>query len=173
MPQPELFKIQTRGHVPRRIRRHIPYHIVVKRAPQLASLRANVKTVATLLRATQKRYPEVAVHEVSVMHSHVHLLMTTRVPHLLSRFLQFFCSRIALAINQKLHRRGTFWLQRYFHVGIDNRRRLRHVIRYIRQNPQVAGLCVAMGKDPWATPHPRANEIFQVQPLAAWLTRML
>jgi len=75
-----------------------------------------------------------------VMPNHVHMLLEVIEGHSLWRIMQSLKVRTARECNRALGTSGRFWEPEYYDRYIRNEQHLRNAIRYIHQNPVVAGL---------------------------------
>jgi REP element-mobilizing transposase RayT len=76
-----------------------------------------------------------------VMPNHVHCLMTRFDEYELSDILHSIKSFTAHEANNRLDRKGQFWIEEYFDRYIRNEEHFQKTVRYIEDNPVKAGLC--------------------------------
>ena len=93
----------------------------------------------------------VAVHAYALMTNHVHLLVTPRVAHGISRMLQCIGSRYVRAVNKAQDRRGTLWEGRHRACVVADDRHLLAACRYIDLNPVRAGIVAHPGQYAWSS----------------------
>ncbi len=92
----------------------------------------------TMLLFDGERY---ALHAWVIMPNHVHALLTVANGHELARTMHSWKSFTASAANRVLGKQGAFWQREYFDRYIRNERHFETALRYIEENPVVAGLC--------------------------------
>jgi acyl-coenzyme A synthetase/AMP-(fatty) acid ligase/REP element-mobilizing transposase RayT len=83
-----------------------------------------------------------------VMPNHAHVLLRMRPGHDLAGFMKRVKGVSARRINQLLGRDGPVWQKDYFDRYIRDGRHFSNVLRYIENNPVVAGLAATPGE--WA-----------------------
>lgn len=81
-----------------------------------------------------------AVHAYILMTNHVHLLLTPREPHAVSRLMQAIGRRYVRTINDRYQRSGTLWEGRFRSSLIDSERYFLVCQQYIELNPVRAGM---------------------------------
>ena len=74
----------------------------------------------------------------SIMPNHVHIVFNLKkdLPVVLKRIK----GKSARIINQQLNKTGSLWEREYFDVVIRNEKHLNATIKYVLQNPVIAGL---------------------------------
>ena len=124
-----------------------PVHGTLRVRAALPSLRgAGVfRAVSDALAASSRR--GFRVLEFSVQSNHIHLLVEADDRTRLSRGLQGLKIRIARAVNRTLHRRGTFWAERYDARALATPREVRTALVYVLRNGHRHGTC-RRGFDP-------------------------
>ncbi len=75
-----------------------------------------------------------------VMPNHVHVVFSPLGDNTLHRVVHSWKSYSALAANRLLRRSGSFWQREYFDHSVRNEASLLRIVRYVRQNPEKAGL---------------------------------
>lgn len=96
------------------------------------------KTVAdAILHFRGKRYRLVTW---CVMPNHVHVVFSPFGEHNLQTIVHSWKSFSAKAANRLLGQTGRFWQREYFDHLIRDRASLSRIIRYVRENPEKAGL---------------------------------
>jgi REP element-mobilizing transposase RayT len=75
-----------------------------------------------------------------VMPNHVHVVFSPLGENRLEGILHSWKSFSALTANRLLRRRGPFWQREYFDHLVRNEGSLLKIIRYVKENPQKAGL---------------------------------
>ena len=91
-----------------------------------------------LLWADGSRY---ALYAWVVMPNHVHVLMSPRAGHEVSRLVQSWKGYSARRINELLGRSGALWQPDYYDRYIRDGRHFDAELAYIEANPVKAGLC--------------------------------
>lgn len=71
-----------------------------------------------LLRRCQQKYPGVRLHVPNFLSNHYHLLVSTRDPVSLARFMNLFNSLLARVVNLYLGRRDAVWGQTYSAIRV-------------------------------------------------------
>lgn len=96
-----------------------------------------------------KRY---LLHEWVVMPNHAHALLTPNPPHRLGDIVKTWKQFSALRANRLLGCVGKrFWQPESFDRWVrDDAERVR-IVRYVRENPVKAGLCLAASDWPWSS----------------------
>lgn len=87
-----------------------------------------------------KHEEDYLLHSFVVMPNHLHVLVTINDGVKLSKVLQNWKGGSARKINLKRHRLGTVWQQEFWDRLIRSRVHFDYVARYIRENPEKAGL---------------------------------
>ena len=157
-----------------------PVHGTLRVRAALPSLRgAGVfRAVSDALAASSRR--GFRVLEFSVQSNHIHLLVEAHDRTRLSRGLQGLKVRIARAVNRTLHRRGTFWAERYHARALATPREVRNALVYVLRNGQKHGTC-GSGLDPcssaawftgWECSTLRPVHPTPVVPPQTWLARV-
>ena len=75
-----------------------------------------------------------------VMPNHVHVIFSPLQEHTLEAILHTWKSYSALEANKLLGRTGRFWQREYFDHLVRHEASLLKITRYVRDNPQKAGL---------------------------------
>jgi len=94
---------------------------------------------------------DVAVHAYVLMTNHVHLLMTPKTGHGLSRVMQSVGTRYTRYINATQDRSGTLWEGRYRAAPITSDRYFLACQRYIELNPVRAGVAKGPASFRWSS----------------------
>ena len=79
-------------------------------------------------------------HAWVIMPNHVHCLTTLHADRKLEKVVKSWKSFSALNINKHLNREGPLWQEDYFDRLIRDAEHFTNCVRYIRRNPQKAGL---------------------------------
>jgi len=127
---------------------------------------------------------KVALHAYALMTNHVHLLVTPRMVHSVSRMMQAAGASYVRYVNKTQDRRGTLWEGRYRACVVGDDRHLLAACRYIDLNPVRAGIVrhpgeyrwssyralAGLAECGWLTPHPALAMIGAVPgaKYAAW-----
>lgn len=91
------------------------------------------------------------LHAFVVMHSHVHLMLTTRGEHQLDRVMHDICDTYALDFNQRHRRTGHLWVSPYRSRVVEGELYALACLRYIHHNPKRAGLVADPAAWPWSS----------------------
>jgi len=92
-----------------------------------------------------------AIHAYVLMTNHVHLLLTPRERHAVSRLMQQLGRRYVRKFNERHARSGTLWEGRFRSSVIDSERYFLVCQRYIEHNPVRASM-VRLARDyPWSS----------------------
>jgi REP element-mobilizing transposase RayT len=132
-----------------------PVHITQRLKPGLPSLRRDhlVRTVRTSIRRAHKADFRV-VHFV-VLSNHLHLIVEADGAPALGKGMQGLAIRLAKNLNRRLHRRGTFFAERYHARILRSPTQTRNAIRYVllnaRHHTQAPGTRFAY--DPYSSAH--------------------
>jgi len=103
------------------------------------------------------------IHAYVLMTNHVHLLVTPRCPHGISKMMQHLGGRYVQHINNRHQRTGTLWEGRYKATVVSSDEYLLRCYRYIELNPVRAGMHQYPGDYPWSSY--RHNALGVVHPL--------
>ena len=76
-----------------------------------------------------------------IMPNHVHALLVQHPDWPLEKLLRSWKSFTARQINALLGREGTLWQSDYFDRLVRDEEHFANCVRYIRHNPEKAGLC--------------------------------
>ena len=76
-----------------------------------------------------------------VMPNHVHVVVTPHHDHSLSTIVHSWKSYSAHEINRLLGRKGTVWQEEAFDHIVRDEKSMERFVRYIEDNPVIAGLC--------------------------------
>lgn len=79
-------------------------------------------------------------HAWVIMPNHVHCLTTLHAEAKMEKVVQSWKGFSATSINKHLHREGPLWQEDYFDRLIRDEEHFTNCARYIRRNPQKAGL---------------------------------
>ena len=80
------------------------------------------------------------LHAYCILHSHIHLIITTKKGVFLDKVMYEICQRFAVKYNKSHQRTGHFWKNRYFSKVIDDDLYALVCLRYIHRNPVRHGL---------------------------------
>lgn len=105
--------------------------------------------VARMIAESLKHFDQVryVLHAWCVMPNHVHVLVEPREVWALPAILHGWKSFTAKQANRIIGRTGAFWQPEYYDHLIRNEPEYHHSVRYIEQNPVVAG----MDSWPWVS----------------------
>jgi putative transposase len=103
----------------------------------------------------------VAVHAYALMTNHVHLLVTPRVAHGVSRMLHAMGTRYVRYVNDAQGRRGTLWEGRHRQSPVETDGHLLAACRYIDLNPVRAGIVAHPADYPWSSYRTLAGRVRQ------------
>lgn len=112
----------------------IPVHVTMRALRSVPSMRAAIvarAVVAELARASTKGF---RVLHYSVQVNHVHLIAEADDALCFSRGMQRLASRIAMAVNALVSRRGRFWRERYHRRDLLSPRQYRNALVYVLFN---------------------------------------
>ncbi len=113
------------------------------RKPPIAEL-----VEAALLRFDGERYRLIAW---CIMPNHLHALIEVGLDRTLDRIVQGWKSYTAHEANRLLGRTGTFWAREYHDRFVRDDDHLAAAVRYIENNPVVAGLSPNAESWPWSS----------------------
>lgn len=97
------------------------------------------------------REHDCSVHAYVLMTNHVHLLLTPKQPHAVSRTMQDVGRRYVQYVNFRYRRSGTLWEGRFKASLVDTQHYFLACCRYIELNPVRAGLARAPDDYPWSS----------------------
>ena len=90
------------------------------------------------------------LHAYCLLHSHIHLILTTRNGVFLDKVMYEICQRFARRYNKNNARCGHFWKDRYFSKVISSDAYGLVCLRYLHMNPVRAGLVDHPARWPWS-----------------------
>ena len=132
-PRPENVGLQP--HVARPEFDHrLPVHVTMRAVRGVPSMRTQTvqKAVLTeLSRASEKGF---RLLHYSVQDDHLHSIAEADDAAALSRGMQRLASRIAMAVNALVGRRGRFWRERYHRRDLRKPRQYRNALVYVLFN---------------------------------------
>jgi REP element-mobilizing transposase RayT len=102
------------------------------------------------------------LHAYVVMASHVHLLITPRVP--VSKLMQSLKRFTGLEGNRMLGLTGAFWQDESYDRLVRDEVEFQRIARYIERNPVNAGLAVSPEEFRWSSAWPIGNRPRVEQP---------
>lgn len=111
------------------------------------------------------------LHAYCLMHSHVHLMLTTRENVFLDKVMYEICQRFSYRYNRSHCREGHFWKNRYFCKIITNDIYGLLCLRYIHRNPVLAKMVGSPEEWPWSCVHYYLGRKLDphIQPLPSFL----
>lgn len=90
------------------------------------------------------------LHHYTLMHTHVHLIITTPGPVLLNRIMQSINGDYARDYHKRYSRHGHFWINSYRCSLIDTDSYALTCMRYLDRNPIRAGITQLPEEWPWS-----------------------
>jgi len=96
--------------------------------------------VATEWLQTAEIRSEIALDAFVVMPNHVHAVFVQHPSWPLEKLLRSWKSFTSRKINPQLSREGTLWQRDYFDRLVRDQKHFANCVRYIRRNPERAGL---------------------------------
>lgn len=102
-----------------------------------------------LLLRYQKKF-SLKVYDYVLMHSHVHMLLSTHKGHFLDVAMGEFCLAFSKQYNDRNGRAGHFWRDRYWCRVVSDDRYALACMRYFARNPVQAGLVVRPEQWMWS-----------------------
>lgn len=112
----------------------LPVHVTMRAVRGAPSMRAQAvapMVIREIRRASEKG---LRVLHFSVQKDHVHLIVEADDAKSLSRGMQRLASRVAMAVNALLRRRGRFWKERYHRRDLGTPRQFRNALVYVTFN---------------------------------------
>lgn len=88
-------------------------------------------------------------HHFALMHTHVHLILTTPGPVLLDRIMHRINRHYSLDYHRRYQRSGHFWMNGYRCAVIDSDRYALTCMRYVDRNAPRAGIVAKPEEWPW------------------------
>lgn len=99
---------------------------------------------------TTKQKLKFLLHNFVIMHTHVHLILTTPGPVLLDQIMREINQRYAFDYNRRCGRHGHLWMNGYRASVIDTDEYGLTCLRYMDRNALRAGLVNDPGEWPWS-----------------------
>ena len=96
---------------------------------------------------------DIAIHAYVFMGNHIHLLLTSPRPDVLSRVMRNTGQCYVQAFNRRHRRSGTLWQGRFKSCLVDTERYLMTVYRYIELNPVRAAMVERPEQHRWSSVH--------------------
>ena len=124
-----------------------PVLVTLRASREVASLREPVTFRAIQSALARASKDEFRVIEFSVQMDHVHLIAEAQDARTLSCGMRGLATRVALAVNRALGRRGRLWSDRYHARALSTPRAVRAALVYVLANVR-KHLRVASGLDP-------------------------
>lgn len=90
------------------------------------------------------------LHHFAIMHTHVHLIISTPGPFLLNRIMQVLNHHTSISYHRRNKRTGHFWMHGYRCSVIDSDSYGLVCMRYLDRNAQRAGIVAAPEEWPWS-----------------------
>lgn len=112
----------------------VPVHVTMramKGVPRMRVQRVAAAVIAQIARASEKG---LRVLHHSVEDDHLHLIVEADDGKSLSRGVQRLASRVAVAVNALVGRRGKFWRERYHRRDLPTPRQFRNALVYVTFN---------------------------------------
>lgn len=132
-PAPANVGLQPHGARPA-FSQHVPVHVTMRAmrgVPKMRSQAVFNVVYGELSRASEKGFRLV---DFSIQDDHVHLIVEADDAKMLSRGMQRLASRIAMAVNALVGRRGRFWRERYHRRDLATPRQVRNAMVYVLFN---------------------------------------
>jgi putative DNA methylase len=114
---------------------------------------------AVVVEANLRHFDGLRYHLLAwvVMPNHVHVLLRLAMGWSLARVVHTWKTRSATMINRLFGLRGRFWQPEYFDRRIRDDEHLARCVRYVENNPVVAGLCKNPADWPFGSARLRAQ----------------
>lgn len=112
----------------------VPIHVTMRAmrgVPRMRAEKVAAVVVAEIARASVKGFR--VLHE-SVQDDHLHIIAEGDDAKSFSRGVQRLASRIAMAVNALVKRRGRFWRERYHRRDLGTPRQFRNALVYVTMN---------------------------------------
>lgn len=138
------------GWIPRPLGPNLCYHVRVQcnnRAFRFEATSDFERYLDVLLTARKKL--TFLLHDFTIMHTHVHLIITTPGPVLLDRTMQVINHHYAIDYHRRYHRMGHFWMHGYRCSVIDTDTYALTCMRYVGRNAPRAGFVKHPADWPW------------------------
>lgn len=138
--------------IPRPLGEGLCYHVRVQcnnRAFRFSN-GADFSRYLEILDETKHRL-DFLLHHYVLMHTHVHLIVTTPGPALLNHVMRMLNQRYALDYHKRHHRYGHFWMNGYRCSVIDTDAYALVCMRYLDRNPLRAGLVTDVDAWKWGS----------------------
>ncbi len=138
------------GWIPRPLGPDLCYHVRVQcnnRAFRFEEI-SDFERYLEILLSVRKKFTFL-LHDFTIMHTHVHLVLTTPGPILLDRIMQVINQHYALDYHRRHHRAGHFWMHGYRCSVIDTDAYALTCMRYVGRNALRAGIVRHPAYWPW------------------------
>lgn len=132
-PRPERVGFVPHSPRPEHKERH-PVHVTMRCVRNLPSLRSQRITnmITNVIRASVAR--GIRLLEYTIQHDHLHLMAEAEHKTKLARGMQYLFSRIALALNRMIKRKGSVFRDRHHRRVLKTPTEVRRVLVYILFN---------------------------------------
>ncbi|MBI4212555.1 MAG: transposase [Deltaproteobacteria bacterium] len=129
----------------------IHYHVIVRSSTggHVFQCDEDCERLLDLLFSYANRFDAI-IYNYVIMHSHMHLMLSTQNGNTLDKVMHGFCLAAAKDYNKRHQCIGHLWRHRYRSKVIDNDRYALACLRYIHRNPVAAGLVRAPDDWPWS-----------------------
>lgn len=129
----------------------ITYHVVAKCNAKEHFLKSHgaLEDISQHLEKCQRNF-HFEIHAYCLMHSHIHLILTTRKNIFLDKVMYEICQRFSFQYNRQHNREGHFWKRHYFSKVILNDVQGLVSLRYLHLNPVRAGIVQHPEQWPWS-----------------------
>jgi putative transposase len=138
----------------RQVGNDISYHVIARCNNEsfLFTSAIDFNLYLECLKETLSAYP-FELNNYTLMHNHVHLILTTKSPHGIDKIIHHCHSTFSKRYNKIHKRRGHFWRDRYKSLVISDDSYGIACMRYINRNPVRARIVENPGQWPWSGYH--------------------
>jgi len=127
------------------------YHVILRcnNGEYLLKNEDDFQQFLSLLAEDQKRL-SFKLYNYTLMHSHIHLMMSTHEGHFINEIMHDFCLRYARDFNKRNNRSGHLWKNRYRCKLILNDLHALACLRYQHLNPVKANIVSNLNEWTWS-----------------------
>lgn len=111
-----------------------PVHVTIRRSRLAPSMRSQIVASAILVQMKGAKRRGIRVVQFSIQEDHLHLMVEAQDGKELARAMQYLFSRIALAVNRVLGRRGSLFADRHHRHELKTPTETRRALVYILFN---------------------------------------
>ncbi len=127
------------------------YHVVLRSVNQHIIFEENSDYSKFLLMLSDCRTKyDIDIYAYCLMDNHIHLLINAK-PEILSTFFRSLGTRFARWYNNKYHRCGHLFQDRFFSKSVETDASFFSTLKYIHNNPVKANICIHPSEYRWSS----------------------